>query len=211
MKRIPLYVMNKIEHKEYENILKNEVNVKEVVTLDNFDSLKDEYLTLNFKNAGAVLKGNVNDVKMLLENVKDDKELVNAVKEGKNITLGGYDLESSLFNIEFKEKESIKVISENGVNVGLDVVITKELKDEGTLRDIIRQCQVYRKEAGFNVEDRITINFESNNEEILNILSKNEKLISSELLATVGESSKYEFTDTIKDDYELTVHMNRIK
>ena len=90
-------------------------------------------------------------------------------------------------------------------------MITKELKDEGILRDIIRQCQVYRKEAGFNVEDRITINFESNNEEILNILSKNEKLISSELLATVGESSKYEFTDTIKDGYELTVHMNRIK
>ena len=124
------------------------------------------------------------------------------VKEGKNITIGGYDLESSLFNIEFKEKESIEVISENGVNVGLDVVITKELKDEGILRDIIRQCQVYRKEAGFNVEDRITINFESNNKEILNILFKNEKLISSELLATVGESSKYEFTDTIKDDYE---------
>ena len=206
-----LYVMNKIEHKEYENILKNEVNVKEVVTLDNFNSLKSEYLTLNFKNAGAVLKGNVNDVKMLLEGVAYDKELVNSVKEGKNITIGGYDLESSLFNIEFKEKESIKVISENGVNVGLDVVITKELKDEGILRDIIRQCQVYRKEAGFNVEDRITINFESNNKEILNILSKNEKLISSELLATVGESSKYEFTDTIKDDYELTVHMNRIK
>ena len=206
-----MYVRNKIEHKEYENILKNEVNVKEVVTLDNFNSLKSEYLTLNFKNAGAVLKGNVNDVKMLLEGVAYDKELVNSVKEGKNITIGGYDLESSLFNIEFKEKESIKVISENGVNVGLDVVITKELKDEGILRDIIRQCQVYRKEAGFNVEDRITINFESNNKEILNILSKNEKLISSELLATVGESSKYEFTDTIKDDYELTVHMNRIK
>ena len=40
---------------------------------------------------------------MLLEGVAYDKELVNSVKEGKNITIGGYDLESSLFNIEFKE------------------------------------------------------------------------------------------------------------
>ena len=203
-----LYVSSELKDEEYINILKNEVNVKEIEVVNDFDSLKDEYLTLNFKNAGRVLKDKVNDVKELLNSVKEDKELINKVKDGKNITLGEYDLESDLFNIEFKEKDDIKVICENNITVALDVNVTEELKNEGILRDIIRQCQVYRKEAKFNVDDRITIYFESDDKDIMNILNKNEELIKSELLAKVEKLDKCDFECKF-EDINLTVKMKK--
>ena len=203
-----LYVSSELKSKEYINILKNEVNVKEIEVVNDFDSLKDEYLTLNFKNAGRVLKDKVNDVKELLNSVKENKELINNIKEGKNITLGEYDLESDLFNIEFKEKDDIKVICENNITVALDVNVTDELKNEGILRDIIRQCQVYRKEALFNVDDRITIYFESDDKDIMDILNKNEELIKSELLAKVEKLDKYDFESKF-EDINLTVKMKK--
>lgn len=205
-----LYISKKIDITEYQNILKSEVNVKELAVLNNFDSLKDEYLTLNFKNAGAVLKDKVNEVKNLLEEVKDNKDLINKVKNNENINLGDFDLESSLFNVTFKEKSTVKVISENDITIALDTEITKELKDEGILRDIIRASQVFRKEAGFSVEDRIIIWFESDNKEILNILNKNEKLIKSELLAKVEELSDFEFESTLDEEYKVTIKMKRV-
>ena len=168
----------------------------------------DHYLTLNFRNAGRVLKDKVNDVKELLNSVKENKELINNIKEGKNITLGEYDLESDLFNIEFKEKDDIKVICENNITVALDVNVTDELKNEGILRDIIRQCQVYRKEALFNVDDRITIYFESDDKDIMDILNKNEELIKSELLAKVEKLDKYDFESKF-EDINLTVKMKK--
>lgn len=204
-----LYISKNIEKDEYQNILKSEVNVKNLEVLDNFDSLKEEYLTLNFKNAGATLKDKVNVVKDLLNEVSNDKELINKVKKNENITLGEFNLESNLFNIEFKEKTEVKVASENDITVALDTVITKDLKDEGILRDIIRSCQVYRKEAGFNVEDRIIINFESDDTDILNMLKTNIKLIESELLAKLETKENYEFSKTI-DEYNITVNMSRI-
>ena len=206
-----LYITKEIEKEEYQNILKSEVNVKELVVTNNFDNLKEEYLTLNFKNAGAALKDKVNAVKELLTEVSNDKELINKVKENQNIKLGNFDLESSLFNIEFKEKESIKVITENNITVALDTTVTKELKDEGILRDIIRNSQVYRKEAGFNIEDRICIYFESDNDEINKILENNKKLIESELLAKIDKQDKYEFSKKAEEDYNLVVNMSRVK
>jgi isoleucyl-tRNA synthetase len=108
-----LYITKNINILEYKNILKSEVNVKELVVLDNFDSLKDEYLTLNFKNAGMILKDKVNIVKEELSKVQNDKNLINNIKEGKNIILNGLTLEPNLFNIEYKTKENIKISEEN--------------------------------------------------------------------------------------------------
>ena len=82
------------------------------------------------------------------------------------------------------------------------------LKNEGILRDIIRQCQVYRKEAEFNVDDRITIYFESDDKDIMNILNKNEELIKSELLAKVEKLDKCDFECKF-EDINLTVKMKK--
>ena len=193
--------------KKYEEIIKSELNIKELKVLENFDELKDEYMTLNFKNAGMKFKGDVNKVKELLENVKDDKKLINELKNKGEFKLDKYTLEKDLIVINYKEKDTIRIASENNLTVGLNIEITKELKEEGLLRDIIRECQVFRKNAGYNVSDRINIEFITDNEEIKNVINNNKNVIESELLATISEVSKPTFESDTEDK---TLHVKMI-
>ncbi len=195
---------------EYTSIIKSELNVKNIEFVSDFSNLKDEYLTLNFRNAGATFKQDVNNVKNALLNVQNDKELINKIKNNESIKVGDYMLNSELVNIEFKQRDDIVITEENDITVGLNINITEELKSEGILRDIIRQCQVFRKESGFNVEDRIYIKFETNNKEIENIINLNIDLIKSELLARL-EEVEYTNKYMIEDDYKLTIYMSKVK
>lgn len=86
------------------------------------------------------------------------------------------------------------------VTVRLNKVITPELRAEGLMREIIRHIQATRKKAGLNVDDRIELNFTSENAEVLDAFKKFEQEISKEVLATKVEISEDEldFTQTVK-------------
>jgi len=62
--------------------------------------------------------------------------------------------------IETKAEEGFSAVSDSGLTVGLSLTITDELLQEGMVRDLIRQVQMMRKDAGFAVEDRIKIYWE---------------------------------------------------
>ncbi len=211
-----LYIeKNKELINEMQDIIGSELNVKEIVSIDNTDSLKDEYLTLNFKEAGAVLKGDVNKVKDLLASVNelDMKNYVSLVKEGKSIELDSYKLDGFLFNINQKSKENIEIANVNDYEIALDLTITETLKKEGIIRDIIRQCQVFRKEANFNVEDRILLSFVTDNQTIIEALTEYHDYIQNEMLATIEENiDAPEYIGKIEEDeYKIEVIMKRVK
>ena len=89
------------------------------------------------------------------------------------------------------------------------MVVTPELYSEGCLRDILRQCQVFRKEAGFHVSDRIEVYFDCE-ENAGKIVSDNRAYLESELLASISDSplSAPDFTGTIEmDDEKIAVEM----
>ena len=107
-------------------------------------------------------------------------------------------------------KGNIKSPMENGYHiiitanfsiiVRLNKVITPELRAEGLMREIIRHIQAARKKAGLNVDDRIELNFTSENVEVLDAFKKFEQEISKEVLATKVEISEDEldFAQTVK-------------
>lgn len=194
--------------KNYEDIIKSELNIKEIKVIENFNELMDEYMTLNFKNAGQVFKEKVNDVKMLLEENRSDKTLINELKEKGSFMLKDYILNKDLVNIMFKEKEEIRLTTDFDLTVGLNIEVTKELENEGILRDIIRACQTFRKDAGFNVEDRIQLYVTSTNEEVNEILRNNEKLVNSELLATTNENIT-DYVENVISEYDVVVRMKK--
>ena len=98
------------------------------------------------------------------------------------------------------EELNVKSVEFGGESVEFDFELTPELRAEGLMREIIRHIQTARKKADLNVDDRIELNFTSENAEVLDAFKKFEQEISKEVLATKVEISKDEldFTQTVK-------------
>ncbi len=150
---------------EYNDIIKDELNIKAIEVIDNAGELYDKFLTLNFREAGRVLKGDANAVKQLLAEMPADqmKQAVAAFESGADVQVGAHALTPSLLTLSTKCKENICVTQSDRVTIALDTTITPELEQEGLFREVLRQCQVLRKEAGLNVEDRIHLTVTTDN------------------------------------------------
>ena len=98
------------------------------------------------------------------------------------------------------EELNVKAVEYGGEEVDFDFELTPELRAEGLMREIIRHIQATRKKAGLNVDDRIELNFTSENTEVLDAFKKFEQEISKEVLATKVEISEGEldFAQTVK-------------
>lgn len=201
--------------KVFEKNIKDELNIKEIKYISDFALLEDFYLGVNFKVAGAVLKQNVNKMKKTLEELSNQQmaELTEAVKNGGNVTVPSWDesFDSSIFSVQSKAKEGI-VSSEcanKDVIVALDTVLTEQLLKECSVRDIVRQCQLIRKEAGYQVEQRVVVAISSSSEFVISALAESKDHIANELLADkiiLGESIVNDLSKNVElgDD---TVHI----
>jgi isoleucine--tRNA ligase len=98
------------------------------------------------------------------------------------------------------EELNVKNVDFGGEGVEFDFELTPELRAEGLMREIIRHIQTARKKAGLNVDDRIELNFISENTEALDSFKKFEQEISKEVLATKAEISENEldFVQVVK-------------
>ena len=80
---------------------------------------------------------------------------------------------------EIREEKGWVVKEENGLKIALDTLITPELKEEGIVREVIRQIQAMRKKANYKPRHRILVQY-SASENLQRILSKNKNLILKE-------------------------------
>jgi isoleucyl-tRNA synthetase len=172
----------------FEKNILDELNIKEVEYISDFTVLQNSYLTVNFKQAGAVLKQNVNKFKESLEAASPEQmsAMVAQLKGSGKVQVEGFEgeFEQNLFVVQSKTKEGIvSTECSSDVIVALDVVLTEQLLKEGAVRDIIRQCQLLRKEAGYQVEQHVKMSISTENEFLLNALMEQKRHIASELLA----------------------------
>lgn len=96
--------------------------------------------------------------------------------------------------------------------VALDTKITPELRAEGVMREVIRSVQNARKNAGFNVEDRIKLRIESENAKITEVVSKFKDTIFAETLTTgkLSGTDKPEYSETVKlGEQKITLKLSR--
>lgn len=98
------------------------------------------------------------------------------------------------------EELNVKSVEFGGEGVEFDFELTPELSAEGLMREIIRHIQAARKKAGLNVDDRIELNFISENTEVIDAFKKFEQEIAKEVLATKVEISENEldFVQVVK-------------
>ena len=170
----------------FKELLKDELNVKEVVVVQEGETFNDYYLTVNFKVAGRVLKGDVQKVKNALEQLKQDDMNV-LVADWKNgaVTLDEFGkFESDLFEYNAKPKQEFVLTSEGNITVVLDTTLTEELIEEGSAREIIRFAQVLRKEADFKIESRVLASITSEDKQLTGVIEKYGEKMKEEILAS---------------------------
>ena len=168
---------------EMGEVIKDELNVKEIECVKDDSKFNDEYLSVNFKKAGAVLKGEVQKLKTALAELGEKiKDVVKGFHKGK-VSVGEFkDLDSELFNLEKKPKQDFVIAHENGNTIVLDINLDDELILEGLYREFVRGLQVLRKEADFAIDDRIYAYFETADEQLATMLYQYMDKIKQEVL-----------------------------
>jgi len=197
----------------YRDIIESELNIKNVVMEKDNSKFNIEFLNLDFRKAGAVLKGDVQKVKNYLVNATDDEmaEMVAGFKAGSVDVKEFKGLSSELFTLATKAKEEFVVANENNLTVVLDITIDRDLMLEGLARELIRSAQVMRKTADFKVEDRIDIMFTTDSEELKEIIEKFAEKIKAELLArSISTFDNAEYSETVEiGDEKITISLKR--
>ena len=170
----------------FESYLVDELNIKEVELVTSDTQFNDPFLTVDFKKAGAVLKGEVQALKNALT-AMSDADMAKAVagfNKGK-VTIGKFkDLDASLFERKLKSKSEFIMETVGEITVVLDTTQTQELKEEGSLRELIRTIQVARQEVGLEITDRISLGVVTSDAELKAIVAKFQEKIATETLAT---------------------------
>ena len=193
------------------DLIKHEINVKEIELLDDASDILVKQIKPNFKTLGPKFG---NKMKLIANTIRNfSKEEILTIEkeqeiqveiEGKIINLGLSDLE-----ISSKDIEGWLVANEGSITVALDVTITEDLKREGIARELINRIQNTRKDIGLEVTDKIkltVLRFDDFEESI----KKNEAYIMRETLTQelvfvdqLTEGVNVEF-DTIKS--KILIH-----
>ncbi len=170
----------------FESIIRDEVNVKEVRLLAAESDEAAAYgveqkLTVNARAAGPRLG---KDVQLAIKGSKSGDW---SVAEDGTVTAGGLALEEGEYSLETvagsTDGGSATGVLRSGGFVVLDTDVTPELAAEGLARDLVRQVQQARRDAGLDVSDRIALTI-GGSEEVLAAARTHEQLITSETLAT---------------------------
>jgi isoleucyl-tRNA synthetase len=152
--------------REMEEMIREELNVKDVLFRDNEEDLVLYSAKPNYKVLGKKLGKFMKEVAKKIEALSMTE--IQSMMEGSTLYLeyDGESLELTIDGIivQRTEKENVKVINEGSLTVGLDTEITEELKNEGTVRDLVRSIQNLRKDRGLEVTDRIKLFLQGSDE-----------------------------------------------
>lgn len=159
--RIPLFEqMVKAHIESVKNIILSEVNVKEIEFVDESQASIVKNLKLNFKTLGKKCGKFMKDLQLfanenqalIIKQIEMDSSYSFNAADGSTIELLPEDVEIIPVDIP-----GWKVANSGALTVALDVTLTEELKREGLAREFVNRIQNLRKEAGFEVTDKISV------------------------------------------------------
>ncbi|MDP2303979.1 MAG: isoleucine--tRNA ligase [Ignavibacteria bacterium] len=169
---------------QMQEVILEELNIKELVVLADDSGIVNKSAKPNFKSIGPKFGKIVNPVANAIRSFGKDE--IKSLEEGKEISLNlnGVDVLITLPDVEIISSEITgwSVESQDGVTVALDTELSEELILEGLAREFVNRVQNMRKDAGFEVTDRIRINF-SADETLFNAINQFNDYIANETLA----------------------------
>ena len=163
LQKILVPVMNEAEEArllKVQDLILSEVNVKEMDIVHGTAGVFVKHIKPNFKALGPRYGRQMKEISGLISNFSQD-EIVQIESTGSStVTLAdGMEIELELTDVEIHTKDipEMLVMSENGVTVALDIILSEELKQEGIARELVNRVQNIRKDTGLDITDRIAI------------------------------------------------------
>ncbi|WP_264337686.1 isoleucine--tRNA ligase [Wolbachia endosymbiont (group B) of Dolichovespula media] len=196
---------------EYQEIVRDEVNVKELEIVSELKEVASLELKLNFPVLGRKVPDKI-------------KKLVQYVKEGKwkqveneQIFLGdeteSYTMEKGEYELLLKANSEYSAVFDNNKGVViLNTELNNELILEGLARDIVRLIQETRKQADFYISDRIRVIIKAEDEKVKEAINRWDEYIKEQTLALSLDTNKEIEADFYSKEYQgLTVGIKLIK
>ncbi len=166
-----------------------ELNVKRVDFAEDLSALEEDHLSLDFRRAGPVLRNQLDATKGELEELTDDDraDAIESIRSGRSVRLPGWtdDLPPEMFTFERHAAHGVKTAeTQSGIVIALDTRLDDSLIHEGWARDVIRNVQTLRREAGLEVSDRIHLGLQIEDTELRDAAEAHLATIAAEVLAT---------------------------
>jgi isoleucyl-tRNA synthetase len=175
-------------------IILEEVNIKELEILEDDSGIVHKSAKANFKTIGPKFGKKVKPVAEQIKNLTITE--ISSLEKGKPITI---DVDGEKLNITPEDVEILSeqitgwiVESENGVMVAVDTELSEELLTEGLAREFVNRIQNMRKDAGFEVTDKINVAFSG----------------SSKLIGAINSFTKYIAVETLAEKIENRNELN---
>ncbi len=162
LQRVMIPVLDEQQRKEIAavaDLIKSEVNVKELELIDDASGILVKQIKPNFKVLGPrfgkdmkLIAGKINNFSAEdIQKIERDGEIQVEVN-GNFLTLESGDVE-----ITSQDIEGWLVANSGNITVALDITISDELKKEGIARELVNRIQNLRKDSGFEVTDKIDV------------------------------------------------------
>ena len=169
----------------YKEIIEDELNVKTVEFTDDVSAFTSYSFKPQLKTVGPKYGKVIGKIKAALAELDGNKAMAQLNAEGAlKFDFDGTEvvLEKDDLLIDTAQVEGYVSESDNNITVVLDTNLSPELIEEGFVREIISKIQTMRKEAGFEVMDKIVVNV-SKNDSIIKVVTDNLDEIKAEVLA----------------------------
>ena len=179
------------------NLIKHEVNVKEIEFIDDASGILVKQIKPNFRALGPKYGKQMKDIAAVI-NGFTQQDIQAFERQGtKEITLDGEKLTLTLDDVEITSQDIegwLVASSSTGLVVALDATITDELRAEGIARELVNRIQNLRKDIGLEVTDRIRIRLQ-HQDTLEKAVRANEAYIKAETLA-----NEILFADTLQGE-----------
>jgi len=194
---------------KYEALIKDELNVKQVSTLNEDEGVTSYTLAPNFAKLGKKLRGDVKIVASALQQASAEQTAIwgKALMHDQAITVevDGKSFELASDEVDVRQEsatEGYVVFEEKGYLAALDTNLTPDLINERIAREVLRRIQTARKDADFQINDRIQIVYTAS-ERLVTAIQQFAAYIKAETLAEAldtGSASEGYFTQDFSTD-----------
>ena len=182
-------------------------NVKEIVFAEALSAYMNFTVKPNFKVVGKIFGPQIKDFSAKLENLSNAD--ITKLNNGESLTMDingtSYEITKEMVDIRISAKEGFNVGMENNNFIILNTELTKELILEGLAREFVSKVQNMRKNADYNVSDRIYISY-NGDDDIKEMLSEFKDYVQNEVLAL-----EITYKEEISNQIDINGHVVNIE